>query len=150
MRQTAVVARYVRFQSPEADHRGRYVGVFGLVNSAAKQGVLPPEQEHFRRTNNAWYDATYTNPTTVDPAVYDPGTNPFAAAWFKSTASELIARVDGYLDLCSALGIVCQRVESDNPGKIIYEDAVQIVVVPMTSDRSLTPTERQSGRSRAQ
>jgi hypothetical protein len=25
----------------------------------------------FRRTTNDWYDATYANPTTVDPTVYE-------------------------------------------------------------------------------
>ncbi|UPK75388.1 hypothetical protein MU582_01770 [Nocardioidaceae bacterium SCSIO 66511] len=129
MSDTARMTRFVRFQSPHADARGRYVGVFGLVNAAAKSGQLTSEQEAFRRTNNDWFDAYYADPNTVDRTVYDPGVNPAAAGWFKADAVELIDRTERYLDLCRVLGICCERVESENPGKIIYEDEHQIVVV---------------------
>ena len=59
MGSVAVEVRYVRFQSSVAESRGRYVGVFGLVNTLAKQGRLTAEQERFRRANNDWYDAAY-------------------------------------------------------------------------------------------
>jgi hypothetical protein len=36
---------YVRFQSPVTDSRGRFVGVFALVNALAKQGRLSTEEE---------------------------------------------------------------------------------------------------------
>lgn len=123
-----MTARYVRFQSPRVDGRGRYVGVFGLVNSAARAGQLTAAQEAFRRSNNDWFDAAYVDPATVDPTVYDSTANPDAAAWFKSDAVELIERTERYLDLCDALGIACVRVESDDPGTVIYEDEHQIVV----------------------
>ena len=61
---------FVRYQSPVPDRRGRRIGVFGLVNMLGQRGYLSAEEEEFRRTTNAWYDATYTNPSTVDPTVY--------------------------------------------------------------------------------
>jgi hypothetical protein len=82
--------RYVRFQSVVADSRGRYVGVFGLVNILAKQGRLTAEQERFRRVNNGWYDGAYPDPAAVDPRVYDHELNPGAVAWFKSTAEIIV------------------------------------------------------------
>lgn len=121
---------FVRFQSPHISHRGIRVGVFGLVNTLAKQGLLTDEEERFRRANNDWYDANYTNPTNVDPAVYDLDLNPGAVAWFKSSAVRLIERVDGYLRILAAHGVACDRVESHDPGRVVYEDADQIVVVP--------------------
>jgi hypothetical protein len=121
---------YVRFQSPTTSRRGIHVGVFGLVNTLAKEGLLTEDEEQFRRANNDWYDANYTNPSDVDPTVYDLEVNPGAVAWFKSSAVHLIDRVDGYLRILAAHGVACERVESADPGTVVYEDADQIVVVP--------------------
>ncbi|GLY93158.1 hypothetical protein Acsp02_04140 [Actinoplanes sp. NBRC 103695] len=122
---------FVRFQSPVADDRGRFVGVFGLVNTLARQGRLTAEQELFRRANNDWYDAAYRNPAAVDPSVYDAAVNPGVCAWFTTSAPHLLARVGGYLDILDAHGVPCVRLESEAaPGRVIYEDEHQIVVVP--------------------
>ncbi|MFF3772073.1 hypothetical protein [Streptomyces sp. NPDC002232] len=129
-----VAAPYVRFQAPHRNSRGHFTGVFGLVNNLARDGRLSDEQESFRRSNNSWYDAAYTDPSTVDPQVYDGKVNPGAAAWFKSSATHLIARVSGYLEILSAHGVDCQTVRSADPGRIVYEDDVQIVVVPYALD----------------
>ena len=122
--------QYLRFQSPHRNDRGRFTGVFGLVNNLARQGRLSEEQEAFRRLNNKWYDAAYTDPSTVDPTVYDDEVNPGAAAWFKPSATHLLARVPGYLEILSAHGVDCQVLRSTDPGRVVYEDDVQIVVVP--------------------
>ena len=121
---------YVRFQSPTANGRGTYPGVFGLVNHLAGQGRLSDAEERFRRENNAWYEANFTNPADVDPTVYDRSVNPGAAAWFKPSAGHLIERVSGYLAILAAHGVECRRLESADPGRIIYEDGEQVVVVP--------------------
>lgn len=125
--------RFVRFQAPEPDERGRRIGVFGLVNLLGRRGLLTPEQEAFRVAGNAWFDAAYPDPTTVDPRVYDPALHPLAAAWFRADATHLIARVGGYLAILAAHDVACVRVGSDDPGRIVYEDAVQVVVVPRTA-----------------
>ncbi|MGX1882253.1 hypothetical protein [Streptomyces sp. NPDC055287] len=121
---------YIRFQGTAPRARGNFPGVFGLVNGLAREGRLTPAQERLRRTNNDWYDAAYTDPSTVDPAVYDERLNPGAAAWFKPTAVELIARVGGYLEILAAHGVECRLVRSTDPGRVVYEDEHQIVVVP--------------------
>ncbi|WP_338693199.1 hypothetical protein V2W30_02325 [Streptomyces sp. Q6] len=123
---------YVRFQSVVPNEQGHFKGVFGLVNNLGRSGRLTAEQERFRRENNAWFDAAYTDPSTVDASVYDPRINPGAAAWFKPTAVHLIDRVAGYLEILAAHGVACHRVTSADPGQVVYEDDVQIVVVPQT------------------
>ncbi|ARF53824.1 hypothetical protein [Streptomyces gilvosporeus] len=124
--------QYVRFQSPHRNRRGNFTGVFGLVNTLARKGRLSDEQESFRRINNSWYDAAYTNPSTVDATVYDHEINPGAAAWFKPSAAHLIARVPGYLEILAAHGVDCRMMRSADPGRVIYKDDVQVVVVPYT------------------
>ncbi|MGW6470668.1 hypothetical protein [Streptomyces nigra] len=122
--------QYLRFQSPHRNDRGRFTGVFGLVNNLAREGRLSEEQEAFRRLNNKWYDAAYADPSTVDATVYDEEVNPGAAAWFKPSATRLLARVPGYLEILAAHGVDCQVLRSTDPGQVVYEDDVQIVVVP--------------------
>ncbi|GAA3099871.1 hypothetical protein [Streptosporangium carneum] len=123
-------ALYVRFQGTDLDRRGRFPGVFGLVNVLAAAGKLTAEQERFRQANNAWYDANFTNPSDVDPTVYDHDLNPGAAAWFKTSAHPLVERVAGYLEILTAHGVGHEAVRSSDPGRIVYEDDHQIVVVP--------------------
>ncbi|WP_326945799.1 hypothetical protein OG439_40745 [Amycolatopsis sp. NBC_01307] len=109
----------------------RHPGFFGLINDLSRAGRLTSEQEEFRRTNHAWYEAHYTNPTTVDPTVYDPAVNPGATAWFKQSARQLVDRAAGYLGILDTHGVRCERLVSRQPpGRIVYEDADQIVVVP--------------------
>ncbi|MGW9433216.1 hypothetical protein ACWHA1_35500 [Streptomyces decoyicus] len=126
---------YVRFQGTRRSPRGHFPGVFGLANHLARQGTLSDEQYRFWRVGNDWYDANYTNPSHIDPTIYDHDLNPGAVAWFKATAVHLIDRVEGYLEILAAHDVACERVESSDPGKIIYEDAEQVVVVPWESRR---------------
>ncbi|OXM51520.1 hypothetical protein [Amycolatopsis alba] len=120
---------FVRFQSPIRNERGTFTGVFGLVNNLARAGRLTVEQEAFRRASNDWYDANFINPAHTDPSVYDAEVNPGAAAWFKTTAQVFIERVDGYLAILKTLDVPCETVRSASPGRVIYEDEYQVVVV---------------------
>jgi len=121
---------FVRFQSPTANARGVHPGIFALVNGLAADGVLSADEERLRSEGNAWFEANFTDPSTVDPDVYDRGLNPGAVAWFKSTSSHLVDRASGYLAILDAHGVPCEVATSDSPGRVIYEDADQIVVVP--------------------
>ncbi|MFI9001949.1 hypothetical protein [Streptomyces sp. NPDC053541] len=122
--------RYIRFQGTRRSPRGHFPGVFALANGLARQGLLTAPEHHFWRAANDWYDAAYPNPSDTDPLVYDPVVNPGAVAWFKSTAGHLLARVPPYLALLDAHGVPYERLESADPGRIVYEDEVQVVAVP--------------------
>jgi len=126
---------FVRFQSPTPGKRGVHLGVFGLTNLLGRGGQLSAEEHAVWRAGNDWYDATYTNPADVDPSVYDVTVNPQATAWFKDSATHLLARVPPYLAILRSHGVECVRVESADPGRVVYEDDVQVVVVPRTSVR---------------
>jgi hypothetical protein len=105
--------------------------VFALIKGLQQDGVLTADEEDFRRTNNDWYNASFTDPSTVDPQVYDRELHPLAAAWFKTSATHLVERVSGYLDVLAAHGVECVAVHSDSPpGIVIYEDDEQVIVKP--------------------
>lgn len=63
-------------------------------------------------------------------SIYDPEVTPGAVAWFKVSAAHLIERVPGYLEILDAHGIECREVRSSDPGRVVYEDDFQVVVVP--------------------
>ena len=122
---------YIRFQSAEPNAEGRHPGFFGLINNLSRAGRLTRDQEEFRQANNAWYETRYKNPSTVDPTVYDHSINPGATAWFKASAEALVDRAAGYLEVLAACGVRCHRlVSTEPPGRVVYEDEHQIVVVP--------------------
>ncbi|MGW6730925.1 hypothetical protein ACWF9G_33940 [Nocardia sp. NPDC055029] len=121
---------YVRFQSAQPNPHGRFPGVFALVNGLSSEGRLTVEQERFRRSGNDWFADHLVNPYEVDRRVYDRDRHPGAAAWFKSTALPMIDRVSGYLDILDTHGIAWERLDSDTPGIILYEDPQQIVAMP--------------------
>ncbi|KRF34350.1 hypothetical protein [Nocardioides sp. Soil805] len=125
------MSRFVRFQSPEPSPRGIHVGVFGLVNVLGRGGDLCSADEAHRVRMNRWFDAAYTDPSTVDRLVYDREVNPRAVAWFKVPAADhLVEATRGHLDILDRHGVAWERVESDDPGRVVYEDQHQVVVVP--------------------
>ncbi|MDQ2838137.1 MAG: hypothetical protein M3Y42_18625 [Actinomycetota bacterium] len=121
---------FVRFQAPVANARGHHPGIFGLANGLARQGLLSPTEWQFWRQNNDWYQANIIDPSTVDATVYDRQLNPLAAAWFRASSDQLLNRVEGYRRILAAHQLACVRLHSDDPGRVIYSDADQVVVVP--------------------
>lgn len=118
---------FVRYRSPHPNARGAQVGIFALANGLRSDGELSPAELEWLRENNAWYDAAYAEP---DASVFDRSVHPIVECWFKDDALYLLDRVDGYLALLDAHGVPWERVESSGPGQVLYEDEVQIVVVP--------------------
>lgn len=121
---------FIRVQETLPNERGGFSGVFGIVNRLAERGELSCEEERFRRVSNQWLDAAYPDPSETDPTVYDHDLNPHAAAWFKATATHLLERVDGYLRILDRHGIGYEIMQTDDPGRVVYEDDYQVVAVP--------------------
>lgn len=124
------MALFVRYRATAPNGRGIRPGIFALVNGLARDGELSTEDEHWRRAANARFDAAYADPSLSDPGVYDRERNPGAVAWFRTSAAHLLAELDGYLDLLDRHGVEWERVESDAPGRIVYANEVQVIVVP--------------------
>jgi hypothetical protein len=130
---------YVRFESATPNSRGGRTGIFGLANGLASSGRLSPDDWSWWRTNNDWGDAAYTDPATVDPTLFDKETYRRATCWFKDSANHLLEQVTGYLDLLDRYGIGWVELRSNDPGTILYEDEVQVVVTPSPATAGATP-----------
>ena len=110
--------------------RGGHTGIFGLANGLARSGQLSPSDWAWWRSNNDWLDAAYPDPALIDPALFGPATHAVATCWFKGTADHLLSRVPGYLALLDRYGVPWAARRSNDPGHVLYEDAVQVVVAP--------------------
>ncbi len=119
---------YLRYESAARNAQGGRPGIFALANGLARAGRLTDADWAWWRANNDWFDAAYRDPATVTPTLFD-GSVP-VSCWFKSSASYLLERVPGYLDLLDRYQVGWIERRSDNPGRIRYEDDVQVVVTP--------------------
>lgn len=126
------MVEFVRFQSMVPNRRGSYPGVFALANGLAGEGSLAPADAAWMRASNDRADALYVDPTTVVADCYDPVLNPGARSWFTSSATELLEFTRGYLDLLDRYDVRWVELRTSTPGRVTYEDAVQVVAVPFT------------------
>lgn len=116
----------IRYCSRYPNQHGAHVGLFGMVNVLGRHGMLAPDEEQFRREANAWYEAAYPDPCRANPNAYD---HPRTASWFRSSATSLLTRIPGYLAILDSHRIAWQQLVTSDPGRIVYEDAVQVVAV---------------------
>ena len=126
---------YIRVEAAVDNSRGIRTGIFGLANGLAHSKALSDEEWSWWRANNDWYNDAYANPASIDANLFN---NPTATCWFKASALHLLDRVPGYLALLDRHSVAWAELRSQNPGQIIYDDDVQIVVIPIPQEKRLT------------
>jgi hypothetical protein len=128
--------RFIRYEASTPNARGAHIGVFGLANGLRSANRLTAADLDWLKTNNAYGDAAYPDPATVDATLFDKVIHPYATCWFKSTAEHLLQYVDGYLELLTRYGVAWRRLECEHPGRVLYEDDVQVVLEPDVRTRT--------------
>ncbi|MDR2256273.1 MAG: hypothetical protein LBE25_09785 [Arthrobacter sp.] len=134
---------YVRFQSTIPHRNGGFTGVFGLANGLARDGRLSAEDHAWWRANNDELNEAYPDPSATHPETYNAELNPGAHAWFRASATHLIERAREYTGLLHRYGVPWAEVRTSHPGRIVYEDSVQVVAVaesPRPSHRPGQPS----------
>ncbi|MFF2346994.1 hypothetical protein [Pseudarthrobacter sp. NPDC058119] len=101
------MGEFIRYQSAVPNRRGRCPGVFAMANGLGTEGLLNEADRQWLRIGNANASANYVDPTT-------------AAA--------------DCLDLLDRNDIPWTALRTRNPGRIVYEDEVQVVAVPYTHE----------------
>ncbi|RPE74729.1 hypothetical protein EDF28_3788 [Curtobacterium sp. PhB137] len=122
---------FIRYQSAAPNPRGTFPGVFALANGLRRNGMLDPADAHWLLRANEQATAQYRDPSTVEPNCYDPTLHPGARSWFRADATTLLAMSVGYLDLLDRYRVPWVELRTTSPGRITYEDEVQIVATPM-------------------
>lgn len=123
-----------RFQSAVPNRRGSFPGIFAMANGLLRAGMLAEADSDWVRRENARGEHAYTDPSTVVPGCYDPVRNPGARSWFKDDAHELLAMAREYAVLLDRYDVAWVELRTAHPGRIVYEDEVQVVAVPFTHE----------------
>ena len=125
------VTLYRRFESAVPNRRGVHPGVFALANGLAAAGALSVADRDWWKDANLRANHAYVDPTTVRSDCYDPVINPGARAWFKEPADDLIEFTGAYLRLLDRHDVPWVDLRTSYPGRVTYEDDVQLVAVPL-------------------
>jgi hypothetical protein len=126
------MGEFIRYQSAVPNRRGRFPGVFAMANGLRDAGLLSEEDKQWLKIANATATATYADPTTVVADCYNSELNPGARSWFKAESMQLLDMTAAYLDLLDRHDVPWMALHTRNPGRLVYEDAVQVVAVPHT------------------
>jgi hypothetical protein len=102
-----------------------------MANGLASTGQLSPGDMAWWRNANDRATASYADPTTVRADSYDATLNPGARSWFKASAGDLLGLTREYLVLLDRYSIGWVELRTSHPGRITYEDDVQVVAVPL-------------------
>lgn len=125
---------FLRFQSAVPNGRGTYPGIFAMTNGLRDADLLADDDVEWVRRQNAHGDRSYTDPSTVVADCYDATVNPGARSWFKDDAGDLLLMARRYTRLLDRYEIPWVELRSERPGRIVYEDQVQVVAVPFTHE----------------
>lgn len=101
-----------------------------MANGLAEEGRLSDADMAWWRQANDEANRAYTDPTLVAADCFDPVVNPGARSWFKSTSAELLEMTRGYLNLLDRYDVAWTELSTSMPGRITYEDEVQVIAVP--------------------
>lgn len=112
-----------------------------LANGLARDHRLTPEDTAWLRASNDRANIAYPDPSSIDADCYDPVANPGARAWFRASATELLELTGTYLELLDRYGVPWVEIRTHTPGRITYEDNVQVVAVPLAHERLTLPAD---------
>ncbi|GAA1451291.1 hypothetical protein [Nocardiopsis tropica] len=128
------MARYFRIHADYIGRLGTGVGLFVAVDHLRRAGRLSEAEEDLYLDIDDWFREAL--PT---PPFYADGNTVGAVTWFKPEGcAHFTGRLDALRGLLRAHGVEHRRSESDDPGRIVYEDAHQVGAVPRTR-RAPTP-----------
>ena len=119
-----LVAGYVRVQVRYCGKLGLPVGIFGACHHLRRAGRLSQAEDELFASLDAWFDREL--PT---PPFYADGNSIKAITWFRSSAKVLIEALGPLKELLQQHSVRYDVVATDDPGRIVYEDAFQVGVV---------------------
>lgn len=138
------MTRFSRLQVRYVGRVGVPVGIFVAVDHLRRAGRLSDADELAYFDTDDWFRAELP-----DPPFYADGNTVRAVTWFKTAAAaDMLARLDVLRDILRRHDVPHDRVRSDDPGRVIYEDQFQIGVIPyhrvpqtpLSAEQALGPT----------
>ena len=123
--------RFVCFQTVERQ-RNR-LGVFQAISIAERADDAPPWALAELRQLEAWFAAYLSTPeklTSGRRRYLAPDDRQHGLSWFKPEAVEHVTRMHRLKTALEACGVHVEVLTTRDPGKVIWEDAHQVVAEP--------------------
>ena len=115
---------FIRFVvGADGEHHQRLTGIIAEARLLRDRGGLDQYQVSWLEETYVWFNANLPVPP------YKSTNWPRdAVAWFKDDAGEPIRRMWEIVSLLKEHGVPVRMLRTSSPGKVLYEDAYQIVV----------------------
>ena len=119
---------FIRFVSGEIDERSRRAaGLFCAVTQLQETCYIPKYELEALEDVMLWFERHLRSPFDYlwEHDRYDP-----AVCWFKSTASECLAKAWELVTILERNDILIWTIKSHRTGHVFYEDEFQVFALP--------------------
>jgi hypothetical protein len=115
---------FIRFQTPlRCEYTARRAGVFLASTKFARMANLPDFQRASLEQSIDWFNDHLTVP--------DLGRHGWRALfWFRGSARTAVARMWQVVNLLRDAGLRVQMQRTNDPGRIVYADDLQVAAAP--------------------
>ena len=111
-------------------------GVFAAMGDLKRRSVMTNEETFWYQQVATWFNERLQNPDCFELPVDTPISN-IAKSWFSPDALEFIDKTESVALLLQRYGIGVEKLTSNDPGKVIYKDINQVVVLPYENEKIL-------------
>lgn len=128
--QSGGAMKYVRFTTDaRTAHGGVLGGVFHAVGVLRRTTELDPVDSIWLADLERWFERTLAVPGRLSArsGYREPRT---AVCWFRDVATEHLERASELAALLVRHGVRVHRLESANPGEIVWQDEHQVAAIP--------------------
>lgn len=117
---------YIRFViNSEDEHSHFEQGIFQAAARAVERRHIAGADADEMKELERWFDKNLSKPTSFGRNKLRLG-----ICWFKTTATEHISRIWEMVHILERNGVYIQKIRTDRPGYVIYEDEWQLVAEP--------------------
>ena len=121
--------RFVRFAAHEHNESsGRRTGIFQAAYGALRRAEIEPALVERLRRDLDWFNVHLHAPTFDEPR---------AVFLFKSSATECMRQIWSLVHSLRDADIWVEMQTVENPGRVVFEDELQIAVVPWADTASI-------------
>ncbi len=115
---------FVRFVvGSDGQHHKQLTGVFTEARLLRERGELTDEEDALLSELYEWFNEYVPVPPFSARRIHDD-----VVSWFKDDAGEPVTKMWDIVALLREHGVEVRLLRSRNPGRIVYEDEMQVVV----------------------
>lgn len=115
-------------------------GIFAAMGEAKRKGSMNLAEHIWYINIASWFNRNLLNPSCFTEPICD-SVKFRAQSWFKCRYSEYLEKSVSVVQLLRKHGVNVNVTLTATPGKIIYEDELQVVVIP--NDQFIGTTSRE-------